>query len=120
MHSPLLDPQAELQRLNALRLTNLAEVRALLQELLARLASLGMQQGELRPRDPLALRDEEERRGASALLARFRQLSAGEQARLPALLNGLGKLQLASGDFEGAITIFLEVARAAADTPALA
>src|SRR5439155_202994 len=36
-----------------------------------------------------------------------------------ALLNGLGKLQAASGDFEGAKTIFIEVARTA-ETPARA
>src|SRR5262249_32279035 len=41
-------------------------------------------------------------------------------ARLPALLNGLGKLHLAFGDYEGAKTIFLEVTRAAPDTPARA
>jgi tetratricopeptide (TPR) repeat protein len=117
MHSPMLDPQAELKRLDALRLTNVAEARALLQELLARLGPLGMQQGELRPRDALVLRDEEERRGAGALLARFRQLPAAEQTRLPALLNGLGKLHHAAGDFEAAKTIFVEVTWAAAEPP---
>src|SRR5439155_2725723 len=120
MHSPMLDPQAELQRLDTLPLTNAAEARALLQEVLTRLAPLGMQQGELRPRDALALRDEEERRVAGTLLARFRRLPAADQARLPALLNGLGKLQFASGDFEGAKTTFLEVARpGGAGTPAV-
>src|SRR5262245_27795909 len=120
MHVSMLDPQAELQRLNSPPLTNAAEVRALLQEVLARLAPLGMSQGELKPRDARSLRDEDERRLAAALLARFRQLPAADQARLPALLNALGKLQAAAGDFEGAKTIFLEVARAAADTPARA
>src|SRR5262249_12065464 len=120
MHSPMLNLQTELQHLDALPLTNAAEAGALLQELLARLALLGMQRGELRPRDALALRDEEDRRGAGALLARFRQLPSADQARLPALLNGLGKLQAASGDFEGAKTIFLEVARVVAETPARA
>src|SRR3954464_6280304 len=117
MHSPMLNLQIELQHLDTLPLTNAAEARALLQEVLARLAPLGMQQGELRPRDALAPRDEEERRGAGTPPARFRRLPGADQARLPALLNGLGKLQAASGDFEGAKTIFIEAARAADEAP---
>jgi tetratricopeptide (TPR) repeat protein len=125
MHSLLLDPQTELQRLDTLPLTNAAEARTLLQELLARLAALGMLQGELRPRDALALR-EEERQEVGALLARFRRLPVADQGGLPGLLNGLGKLQTASGDFEGAKTTFIEIARGpgasapAPDTPARA
>src|SRR5262249_351892 len=120
MHTASLDLQAEMQRLPGLPLTNTAEPLTLLQVVLSRLSLLGMQQGELRPRDIRSLRDEEGRAAPAALLERFRRLPAAEQGRLPALLNGLGKLQAAAGDFEGAKTTFSEVARVATEPSARA
>jgi TPR repeat protein len=67
--------------------------------------------GEVRPEHSFSIRSEDERRAVKQLLARFRQLPAEEQKRLPALLNGLGKLQLGAGDFAGARETFVEVAR---------
>ena len=44
--------------------------------------------------------------------ARFRQLPAAEQKLVaPALLNGLGKVQLGTGDYAGATKSFTETAR---------
>src|SRR5262245_50710611 len=63
---------------------------------------------------------EEERRAVKALLARFRRLPEGEQRRVPALLNGLGKLQVGVGDFEGAGRSFAAVADAAEEDDARA
>jgi tetratricopeptide (TPR) repeat protein len=120
MHTASLDLQAEMQRLPGLPLTTTVEPLTLLQAVLSRLSLLGMQQGELRPRDIRSLRDEEGRAAPAALLERFRRLPAAEQGRLPALLNGLGKLQAAAGDFEGAKTTFSEVARVATEPSARA
>ncbi len=119
-HGAVLDLQAELQRLGGLHLANAGEVRALLQAVLGQLGRLGMQRGEVRPQDSFSIRGEDERRAVKALLERFRGLSAEEQGRVPALLNGLGKLQVSAGDFEGARKTFGDVVRAVGGTPASA
>src|SRR5205823_6745987 len=54
------------------------------------------------------------------LLAVLRVLPKDQQARLPALLNGLGKLQFAIGDFLGARSIFAEVGAVSANARAKA
>jgi parallel beta-helix repeat protein len=108
-----LDLQAEMQRLAGLHLASAAEVRGLLAEVIERLAQHGMQRGEVRPQHSLSIRGEDERRVVKALLARFRQLPAAEQQQVPALLNGLGKLQVGTGDFGGARQTFDEVAGSA-------
>jgi len=45
------------------------------------------------------------------LLERFRQLPTEQQSKVPALLNGLGKLQVGIGDLEGARENFAKVAQ---------
>jgi tRNA A-37 threonylcarbamoyl transferase component Bud32 len=116
-HGAVLDLQAEMQRLGALQLANVEEVHSLLVQVQQHLGRAGMQRGEVRPQHSLSLRGEDERRAVRALLARFRRLPADEQRRVPALLNGLGKLQLGTGDFEAARGTFAEVAGAVADPP---
>ena len=54
------------------------------------------------------------------LLARFRQLPSEQQKQVPALLNGLGKLQFGSGDFQGARQTFVAVAEEVHDSAAQA
>jgi formylglycine-generating enzyme required for sulfatase activity len=66
--------------------------------------------GEVRPRHSLSLPSDEERQVVKAWLARFRALPLDQQQRTPALLNGLGKLQLAAGNFHEAFQVFEEVA----------
>jgi formylglycine-generating enzyme required for sulfatase activity len=81
---------------------------------------MGMPGGLVRPRDSFSIRGEDERQAVKALLARFRQLPLEEQQRLPALLNGLGKLQVGSGDFAGAQHAFAEAARCSPEDSARA
>ncbi len=115
-----LDLHAELQRLNGQHLASLEEVRALSVQVQQHLARLGMHAGELRSQHSFSLRSEEERRIVRHLLARFRQLPAEQRQKVPALLNGLGKLQVGAGDFQGARASFAEVASLVAGADARA
>jgi TPR repeat protein len=114
-HGAVLDMHAELQRLGGLHLANVGAVKQLIEQVLARLAQVGMHLGEVRPQDGFSIRSEDERRAVRQLLARFRQLPAKDQRKVTALLNGLGKLQAGMGDFGGAKKTFLEVAGEVAD-----
>jgi formylglycine-generating enzyme required for sulfatase activity len=114
-HGAVLDLHVELQRLGGLHLSSAEEVRRLFQEVLERLARVGMQRGEVRPPHSFSIRSEEERRAVRQLLERFRQLAPAEQQQVPALLNGLGKLQVGAGDFAGARQTFGQVAGVVGD-----
>ena len=113
----VLDMQAELRRLADLREGGVDEVRRLVEEATARLAAASIRGGELRPQYSFSIRDDRERRAVKELLARFRRLPPERQHRTPALLNALGKLQVGSGDFDGAARTFGEVAGCAAGDP---
>ena len=119
-HGAVLDIQAELQRLGSVSARGDEEVRGLLREVIQRVSKVGMQNGEIRPQHSLSIRSEDERAAVKLLLARFRQLPPDQQIHLPALLNGLGKLQVGSGDFAGATQTFVAVANAVTDSPAKA
>lgn len=110
-HDRVLDLQIELQRIGSLQLTNAAEVRQIMEDVLGRVFHLGMQKGEIKPQHSFSIHNEEERRAIKELLARFRQMPASQQQQVPALLNNLGKLQMGSGDFQGAGQSFLAVAQ---------
>ena len=114
-HGAVLDMQAELQRLGGLHLANAGEIRALLEQVLLRQNQAGMTRGAVRPGDSCSIRGEDERRAVKALLARFRRLPAEEQRQTPALLNGLGKLQVGASEFTEARQTFTEVVRVVAD-----
>jgi formylglycine-generating enzyme required for sulfatase activity/tRNA A-37 threonylcarbamoyl transferase component Bud32 len=114
-HGAVLDLHAELNRLSGLHLSSAEEVRRLIQEVVERLARVGMQAGQLRPQDSFSIRSEDERRAVRQLLDRFRLLSPEEQRRVPALLNGLGKLQVGAGDYAEARQTFATAAAAAGD-----
>src|SRR5205085_7117993 len=73
--------------------------RDLYEEVLKLHDKLDMHHREVRTRDSLSLRDEHERQLVRQLVARYRGLPAAERQRLPALLNGLGKLEMAVCDF---------------------
>ena len=107
----VLDLHTTVQQLGGLHLANAEEVRSLLVQVQHHLSLAGMQRGEVRHQHSLSICGEEERRAVKALLARFRQLPADEQRQVPALLNGLGKLQVGIGDFEQAKQTFGEVAQ---------
>ncbi len=119
-HGAVLSLQAEMQRLTCLHLADAGEIRSLLEQVQQHLAHLGMQQGEVRPQHSFSIRGDDERRAVKVLLERFRRLPGEEQRQVPALLNGLGKLQVGAGDFGGASQTFHEVVRNLADPAGLA
>ncbi|HVS40578.1 MAG TPA: bifunctional serine/threonine-protein kinase/formylglycine-generating enzyme family protein [Gemmataceae bacterium] len=114
-HGAVLDMQAELQRLGCLHLADAGEIRSLLEQVLLHLGQVGMTRGEVRPANSCSIRGEDERRAVKALLERFRRLPAEEQRKAPALLNGLGKLQVGAGDFAEARQTFTEVVQVVGD-----
>jgi formylglycine-generating enzyme required for sulfatase activity len=116
----VLDLHAELEALAATQQAGTDDLRRLMREALDRLARLGMQVGELRPRDSFSIRGEDERAAVKLLLVRFRQLPPEQRGRAPALLNGLGKLQVGAGEFAAARLTFTEVARTVPDDAARA
>jgi tetratricopeptide (TPR) repeat protein len=115
-HGAVLDVQAELQRLGGLHSAHGDEVRSLLMQVLQHLNQAGMQRGEMRPQHSCSIRGEDERRAVKALLARFRTLPPEEQKNAPALLNGLGKLQMGVGAFDGARQTFADVMQVVGDS----
>ncbi len=65
---------------------------------------------EVRARDSLSIRNEGERQLIKELVAKYRSLPPQERHQLPALLNAIGKLEVAAGDFAAAQKDFEEVA----------
>ncbi len=120
LEDAVLDIQAEIRRLHELHLANAGEVRSLLQDVQRQLANAGMQRGEINPRNSFSIRGDDERQAVHALLDRFRQLPAEQRQQMPALLNGLGKLQVGVGEFDGAQTSFQQVAAKVNDSGAKA
>jgi hypothetical protein len=94
-------------------------VLALQQQMQRFMDQARMAEGPVLPQDSFSIR-EDERSAVRAFVAHFRQLPAEEQQRLPTLLNGLGKLQLGSGDFGGAQKSFAEAARCTPEAAAKA
>jgi len=119
-HGAVLDMQVELQRLGSLHFANADEIRRLLKEVSDRVSQAGMQKGEVKPHQSFSIRSEDERTAVKQLLARFRQLPDHQQKQVPALLNGLGKLQFGSQDFDGARATFVAVAEEVHDAAAQA
>jgi uracil-DNA glycosylase family 4 len=70
---------------------------------------------EVRPRDSLSLRSDGERRLVKQLVQRYRDLSEERRRELPALLNAIGKLEVAAGDFQAAQRDFTSVAEIVGD-----
>jgi serine/threonine protein kinase len=108
-HGAVLDLQTELHWLGGQHLAHTEVIRTLTEQVQLLLAQAGMARGEVRPGNSCSIRGEDERRAVKALLTRFRELPAEEQRQAPALLNGLGKLQLGAGDFTEARQTFTEV-----------
>ena len=72
-----------------------------------------LQSRPVRGNDSLAIQTDQERQAVKALLEQYRRLPEAERRSAPALLNGLGKLQLAVGDWEGAKRDFEKAAELA-------
>ena len=113
VHRDYLDLRAEQDKA-----TN--ELRRLHQDVLNALEQHRMERRELQPRDSLSLRGDAERQLVKQLVARYRALPEGERQNLPALLNGLGKLQVVAGDYENAQRDFQQVAAMVSDPKARA
>ncbi len=119
----VLDMRTELQRLGELHLSTfdaVHEVQSLMQGVTTLLNNAGMRSGEVHSHNSFSIRNDQERQAVRELLARFRQLPADRREQVPALLNGLGKLQIGTGDFAGARQTFSEVARTVENTSAKA
>src|SRR5262249_9607607 len=81
---------------------------------------LDLMRSELRPRDSLSIRTDAERSLVKQLVGRYRELSEKHRQELPALLNAIGKLEVAAGDFSSAERDFAAVAELVADPKAQA
>jgi uracil-DNA glycosylase family 4 len=75
---------------------------------------------ELRPQDSLSIRGDGERRLVKDLVARYRALPEERRRELSALLNAIGKLEVAAGDFHAAQGDFTAVANLVGDGKARA
>jgi tetratricopeptide (TPR) repeat protein len=74
----------------------------------------------MRRSDSLSIRTEGERTLVRQVVERYRALPPGQQLQLPALLNAIGRLELAVGDCAAAQTDFQAVARIVNHHPAQA
>lgn len=70
---------------------------------------------EVHPRDSLSIRNDSERQLVKQVVERYRALPEAERRQVPALLNGIGKLEVVSGDFDAARQDFAAVATLAED-----
>jgi serine/threonine protein kinase len=104
LHADVLDIKAEMDRHGQhLKELSAAVLQALDQHRLA-------QQRELRASDSFSIRSEPERKLVKALVGRYRSLPEEKRRELPALLNALAKLEVASGDLPAAQEDFRTVA----------
>jgi uracil-DNA glycosylase family 4 len=112
-HAAVLDVQQEQRRQGQ-------QHRDLYQAVLEVQGRLDLLHREVRPRDSLSLRNDGERALVKQLVARYRGLPEGRRRELPALLNAIGKLEVAAGDFRAAQSDFASVAGLVADPAARA
>jgi len=89
-HEAVLDVKVEQQRQGA-------QARELYGAVLDMQHRLDLMSSELRPRDSLSIRSDAERVLVRELVSRYRQIPEGERQKLPALLNAIGKLEVAAG-----------------------
>jgi hypothetical protein len=109
----VLDIKAEVQRQGQ-------QLQELGQAVLQALEQHRLPRRELRPGDSLSIASDGERQLVRSLMARFRSLSEQERQRVPALLNGLGLLETAAGEFDAARRDFGAVAAIVSDPAAQA
>ena len=69
----------------------------------------GLHERALRPADSLSIRSEDERQVVKQLVARYRALPDDQRRRLPALLDAVGRLEMAAGDFPAARADFRQL-----------
>ncbi len=76
---------------------------------------LQLQNREVRPSDSMSMRNDAERQLVKRLVAEYRSLPEEKRRQLPSLLNNLGKLEVAAGDFKEAQASFGTVATMESD-----
>jgi serine/threonine protein kinase len=112
-HTAVLDVREEL-------LVQGERNQELYEAVLALQRRFNLMQTEVRPSDSLSIRGEAERRMVKELVARYRALPEEQRKELPALLNAVGKLEVAVGSFQGAGRDFATVASLVEDPHAQA
>jgi tRNA A-37 threonylcarbamoyl transferase component Bud32 len=109
----------------------LAEISGVLDEIVKRIQALEgqvnkvlerlqFQHREVRPSDSMSIRGDEEQHFVKQLVVQYRALPEERRRQLPGLLNNLGKLELAAGDFGEAQQKFQIVAKMESDATAKA
>jgi uracil-DNA glycosylase family 4 len=112
-HEAVLDIRTEQQRQGE-------QARDLYNAVMEMQHRLDLVHTELRPRDSLSIRNDSERALVKELVGRYRNLPDTQRQKLPALLNAIGKLEVAAGDFSSAQRDFNVVADLVADPRAQA
>src|SRR5262249_36974001 len=102
-HDTVLDIQAEQHRQGA-------QAKELYGAVLELQNRLDLMHSDLKPRDSLSIRNDGERQLVKELVGRYRKMPDGQRKKLPALLNAIGKLEVAAGDFSAAQEDFLALA----------
>ncbi len=113
IHSTVLDVRQEQQR-------QAGRHEELYQAVIDLQRRLDLMHRNLRPRDSLSIRGDVEKRLVRELVKRIRSLPEDQRQDMPALLNAVGMLQVAAGDFQPAQHDFMEVAQVVHDTEARA
>jgi hypothetical protein len=117
-HEAVLDVVAELQRQREAGRRQHQELYQAVLALQQRLDLAGTR--EVRPRDSLSIRNDRERETVRQVVDRYRALPQEQRRELPALLNAIGKLEVAAGHFESAEKDFRTVADLVVDRTACA
>lgn len=112
-HAAVLDVQGQLRGQSE-------QIQQIGQAVLRLLEQHRLQRRALRPGDSLSVRTDEERQLVKQVVARYRALPEPQRRGQPALLNAVGKLEVAAGDFEAAQQDFLQAAALATDPAAQA
>jgi serine/threonine protein kinase len=110
-HEAVLDVQAELRRQGQQN----QELHQMVASLLGRLDLGGR---PLRPGDSMSVRNDAEQNAIKQAVGKYRALPQESRAKMPALLNAIGKLEVAAGDFDSAQKDFDAVAKMVKDDSA--
>jgi len=121
LRDTMLDLREELrQQVSAVGARVEGQYRALCDHVLQLLEHLRVQGRPVRVGDSFSLPSARDRDVIGELLRSYKALPEEQQRSAPALLNGLGKLQLAAGDYEHARDSFVRVATLTPDRRARA
>ena len=109
MRDATLDLRAEREKMRG-------ENNELYAKVLQMLEQQQMHQRPVHSGDSLSMRSDVERQKVKEYLGHYRRLSEEAKRAAPALLNGLGKLQVATGDYQSAQEAFTRVAEISPDS----